>query len=257
VTKPFDTSQVLIAVANALIRARLECESHIYERRLESAVAVRTGELRATVAKLERSEADLRQLTEDAIAALTQAIERRDIETGDHIERVSRYATMLAGAAGVPEDRCQMIRAASPMHDVGKIGIPDRILLKPGRVTAAEFSVIKRHVEVGHAILSRSTQPLLRLAAEIARTHHERWDGQGYQIGLRGEEIPLEGRITAIADTFDALISRRVYKAPIPLERAFSVIRENRGTQFDPDLADVFLGCREEAAAIFSELRDG
>ena len=106
------------------------------------------------------------------------------------------------------------------MHDVGKVGIPDGILLKPGRVTAAEFSVIKQHVALGHSILSRSDQPLLKLAAEVAETHHERWDGGGYLHGMRGEEIPLAGRITAIADTFDALVSRRVYKDPIPLEPA-------------------------------------
>jgi putative two-component system response regulator len=250
VGKPYDANQVLIAVANALIRARLERESREYEERLEHAVQDRTATLAETVERLERSESELRRVTRDTILALTRAIERRDIETANHIERVSLYATMLARRLGLDRDHCEMIREASPMHDVGKVGIPDGILLKPGPVTAAEFSVIKQHVALGHSILSRSDQPLLRLAAEVAETHHERWDGGGYLHGLRREEIPLAGRITAIADAFDALVSRRVYKDPVPLERALAEIKEGRGTQFDPDLVDVFLESREDVAAI-------
>jgi putative two-component system response regulator len=256
VTKPFDANQILIALANALIRARLEEQSRAYEDRLERAVVARTVELRETVIKLERSEAELRRVTQDTIAALSRAIERRDIETGNHIERVSQYATMLARGLGLPEDRCEMIHAASPMHDVGKVGIPDGILLKPARVTAAEFSVIKQHVTLGHSILSLSDQPLLQLASDIAQNHHERWDGTGYLRGLAGEAIPLEGRITSIADTFDALVSRRVYKAPVPLHEAFEIIWEGGGTQFDPDLAELFLDHRAEAEAIFATYPD-
>jgi putative two-component system response regulator len=142
------------------------------------------------------------------------------------------------------------------MHDVGKVGIPDGILLKPGPVTAAEFDVIKQHVALGHSILSRSEQPLLQLAADVAETHHERWDGAGYLRGLRGEEIPLAGRITAIADAFDALVSRRVYKPPVPVESALAVIREGRGKQFDPQLVDLFLACRADVAAIVADHPD-
>ena len=256
VGKPYDSNQVLIAVANALIRARLERESREYEERLEQAVYDRTRQLAETVEELERSEYELRRVTRDTILALTRAIERRDIETANHIERVSLYATLLARSLGLDRDHCEMIREASPMHDVGKVGIPDGILLKPGRVTAAEFSVIKQHVALGHSILSRSDQPLLKLAAEVAAMHHERWDGGGYLQGLQGQEIPLAGRITAIADTFDALVSRRVYKDPIPVEHALAVIREGRGTQFDPELVDVFLDCREDVATIVAEHPD-
>lgn len=256
VSKPFDANQVLIAVANALIRARLERQSRDQEERLEQAVRDRTAELGDTVVKLERSETELRRVTQDTILALTRAIERRDIETAHHIERVSLYATVLARHLGLAHDECELIREASPMHDVGKVGIPDGILLKPGPVTAAEFSVIKQHVALGHSILSRSEQPLLRIAADVAETHHERWDGRGYLHGLRGEEIPLAGRITAIADTFDALVSRRVYKDSVPIERALEVIGEGRGTQFDPELVDVFLDCRADVAAIVAEHPD-
>ena len=136
------------------------------------------------------------------------------------------------------------------------MGIPDGILLKPGPVTAAEFAVIKQHVALGHSILSRSEQPLLQLAADVAETHHECWDGSGYLRGLRGEEIPLAGRITAIADTFDALVSRRVYKAPVPLNRALAMIREGRGKQFDPQLVDLFLTCRADLATIVADHPD-
>jgi cyclic di-GMP phosphodiesterase len=256
VSKPFDANQVLIAVANALIRARLERESRDYEERLEQAVRDRTAELGDIVVKLERSETELRRVTQDIILALTRAIERRDIETANHIERVSLYATVLAEHLGLTHHECELIREAAPMHDVGKVGIPDGILLKPGPVSTAEFSVIKQHVALGHSILSRSEQPLLRLAADVAETHHERWDGGGYLHGLRGEEIPLAGRITAVADTFDALVSRRVYKDPVPLERALAVIEEGRGTQFDPQLVDVFLACRADVAAIVAEHPD-
>jgi putative two-component system response regulator len=168
VRTPFDANQVLIAVANALIRARLERQSRDHEKRLEDAVRNRTAELGDTVEKLERSEAELRRGTQDTILALTQAIERRDIETASHIERVSLYATVLARRLGLPHHECGLIREASPMHDVGKVGIPDGILLKPGPVTPAEFDVIKQHVALGHSILSRSEQPLLRLAAIVA-----------------------------------------------------------------------------------------
>jgi putative two-component system response regulator len=252
VTQPFDASQVAIAIANARIRARLEEQHGAYQHRLERAVEDRTSQLRTTVGRLERSETRLRQVAQDTITALSRAIERRDIETAAHVERVSRYATMLAEHRGLPPDRCAMIRAATPMHDVGKVGLPDGILLKPGKVTAAEHDVIKQHVALGHEILSMSSQPLLLLAAEIALTHHERWDGTGYLAGLRGEEIPLEGRITAIADTFDALVSRRVYKAAVPVEDAFEILRQSSGTQFDPELVDLFLEHRQEAVEILA-----
>lgn len=256
VNKPFDANQVLIAVANALIRARLELQGRDYEQQLEHAVRYRTAELGDMVEKLERSQSELRRVTQDTILALTRAIERRDIETAYHIERVSLYATVLARRLGLPHDECELIRGASPMHDVGKVGIPDGILLKPGPVTPAEFDVIKQHVALGHSILSRSEQPLLQLAADVAETHHERWDGNGYLQGLHGEEIPLAGRITAIADTFDALVSRRVYKAPIPLDNALAVIREGRGKQFDPQLVDLFLACRADVAEIVADHPD-
>jgi cyclic di-GMP phosphodiesterase len=257
VTKPFDASQVLIAVSNALIRAGLEERTRAYERHLEQIVIERTHELEATVEQLEHSQDELQHATRDTIEALTRAIERRDIETGQHTERVSRYATILAEAYGLPADTCSMIRAAVPMHDVGKVGVPDGILLKPGPVSSAEYTVIKQHVSLGHEILSRSTQPLLTMAAEIAETHHERWDGQGYLRGLRGEDIPLTGRITAIADAFDAMVSPRVYKPAIPPDAAWQAIKDGAGGQFDPDLADLFVEHEAQVQQVMAQVPDG
>jgi putative two-component system response regulator len=169
---------------------------------------------------------------------------------------MSRYTTLLAYAAGLDDDRCEQIRLASPMHDVGKIAVADGILFKPGALTAAEYGVIQQHAEAGYMMLSKSEQPLIQLAATIARSHHERWDGAGYPLGLAGDSIPLEGRITAIGDVFDALVSRRVYKAAIPFDRAVQIIRDGRGTQFDPDLVDVFMANVDDFGAILEEYGD-
>jgi len=256
ITKPFDASQVLIAVANAARRAELEIENASHRMHLEELVDERTGELRAALEQLAGAERQARTASEEMVRAMSQAIEGRDLETGQHIMRMSRYTALLAQAAGLDDDRCEQIRLASPMHDVGKICVADGILFKPGMLTTAEYGVVKQHAEAGYQILSKSDQPLVELAATIARTHHERWDGDGYPLGLRGDSIPLEGRITAIADVFDALVSRRVYKPAVPLDRAAEIMRGGRGTQFDPDLLDVFVANLEAIEAIRAEYRD-
>jgi len=249
VTKPFEPNQVLIAVANALRRAELEVENASYRIHLEELVDARTTDLAA-------ARSGLRVASEEMVNALSQAIEGRDIETGYHIARMSRYTTLIAQRAGLDADVCDEIRLASPMHDVGKIAIADGILFKPAALTAAERTVIEEHAEIGFSILAKSEHPLLQLAASIARTHHERWDGEGYPQGLAGEAIPFEGRITAIADVFDAIVSRRVYKPAIPLDRAITIMREGRATHFDPELLDVFLANMDEVEAIRSEYVD-
>jgi putative two-component system response regulator len=256
VTKPFQPSQVLVEVAGALRRAELEQENASYRMHLEELVEERTADLRAALEKVARSERLLRSSSDELVQALSQAIEGRDIETGQHIARMSRYTTLLARATGFDDDECEQIRLASPMHDVGKIGIADGILFKPGVLTDAEYGVIQQHANLGYDILAKSELPLLRLAATIARTHHERWDGGGYPFGLAGEEIPIEGRMTAVADVFDALVSRRVYKPAMPLEQALDIMRKGRGTQFDPELLDAFLDQLEAIEVIRSEYTD-
>ena len=256
VTKPFDQSQLLIAVANALRRARLEAENAAYRANLEAMVEERTAALSDALDNLRATEAQVRQASEETVRSLTRAIEGRDVETGHHIERMSRYSSLLARRYGLDATHCELIRQASPMHDVGKIGVPDGILFKPGRLSVGELEVVKQHPELGFQILSKSEQPLLVLAASIARSHHERWDGSGYPLGLAGESIPLEGRIAAVADVFDALVSRRVYKPPFPLERAVEIIVDGRGTQFDGSVVDVLIDHIDEVVAIQEQYPD-
>lgn len=177
----------------------------------------------------------------EMLRRLSEAVGRRDLETGAHIRRIGRHAALLAGTHGLDEETVRAIGLAAPMHDVGKVAIPDSILLKPGELSAGERQVMQRHAQIGHDILAYSGSPLLDLAGEIALTHHERFDGKGYPAGLPGEKIPLAGRIVALADVFDALVSDRPYRERLPLERALEIMQEGRGTHFDPILLDCFM----------------
>ena len=195
ILKPFKPNELIINVGNALRRRSLEIENRGHRERLEQTVLERTSALRDTIAKLETSDLELRRLREETIRRLSWAAEFRNQETGEHIVRMSLYCALLARLAGLDAERAEDIRIASPMHDVGKIGIPDRILLKPGRLTDDERKVMEAHTEMGHRILAGSDVDLLDLAALMALTHHERIDGTGYPAGLAGDEIPIEGRI--------------------------------------------------------------
>jgi cyclic di-GMP phosphodiesterase len=183
---------------------------------------------------------DLEQARLEILNRLALAAEYRDDDTQEHAWRIGRTCALLALAVGLPEGEAELIRRAAPLHDIGKIGIPDAILLKPGRLSGAEFGVIKTHTTIGAEILSGSRSPLLVLAERIARTHHERWDGRGYPRGLAGEQIPLAGRIVAVADVFDALTHQRPYKEAWPVQQAVSEVLAQAGAQFDPRLVDAF-----------------
>jgi PAS domain S-box-containing protein len=187
------------------------------------------------------AEADARAARIGTITRLALAIEARDPDTGGHIERIGELATMLAKRLGLDAERIEMIRLSSPMHDVGKIGISDQVLLKPGKLAPKEREAMERHARIGHDILAGSHVEMLDMAARIALTHHEKVDGSGYPNGLKGDEIPLEGRIVAVADVFDALTSDRVYRKAFDFEQAIEMMREGRGTHFDPRLLDVLL----------------
>ena len=250
VLKPFKPNELVINVGNALRRRTLEIENRGHRERLEQTVLDRTAALRDTIAQLETSDAELRRLREETIRRLSWAAEFRNQETGEHIVRMSLYCALLARLAGLDPDRAEMIRIASPMHDVGKIGIPDRILLKTGRLTDEERSVMEAHTEMGHRILAGSGVELLDLAAEMALTHHERIDGTGYPNGLAGDAIPVEGRICAIADVFDALTSDRVYRPAFTPAEAHELLVDGRGSQFDPELLDLFLDAWDDVLAI-------
>ena len=198
---------------------------------------------RAKLAELQLSQAEM-------IRRLAFAAEFRNAETGRQTERMSRYCELIARKLELDEERCELIRLASGLHDVGQIAIPDRILLKPGALTDSERRVMERHAEIGHRLLSGSSSELLELAASIALTHHERFDGTGYPRGLAGEAIPLEGRIAAVADVFDAITSARAYRSALPVEDAIEELRRGRGSRFDPLVLDAFLDAIPDLSAI-------
>ncbi|HWW66998.1 MAG TPA: HD domain-containing phosphohydrolase, partial [Solirubrobacterales bacterium] len=177
----------------------------------------------------------------EMLSRLSEAVGQRDLETGAHIRRIGRHSALLARAHGLDEETVRAIGLAAPMHDVGKVAIPDSILLKPGELSPGEREVMQRHAQIGHDILAYSGAPLLDLAGEVALTHHERFDGEGYPAGLPGEKISLAGRIVAIVDVFDALTSDRPYRARFRLGRALEIMREGRGVHFDPILLDCFM----------------
>ncbi len=200
----------------------------------------------------ERNEAlqEVARAHRDALLRLSRAAELRDDDTGEHIVRMGFLAGALARLLGEPADWAMRLQQAAPMHDVGKIGIADAVLKKPGRLSPAEREAMNRHAEIGAEILGRSRIPLFQLAAEVALTHHERWDGSGYPRGLRGEAIPLAGRIVAVADAFDALTMDRCYRRAFDDAQALAMLAEQRGRAYDPRVVDCFLAHADELIAL-------
>ncbi len=194
---------------------------------------------------------ELEATQREIIHILGEVSEYRSEETGDHIQRVAEISCMLAKFLGLPENEVERIRLAAPMHDLGKVGIPDAILNKPGRFTDDEYTIMKTHSEIGYNMLHNSKRKLLRFAAEIARSHHERWDGRGYPKGIAGEDIPLAGRICSVADVLDALSSPRCYKQPWPEEKVKEEFIKQRGAQFQPELVDVLMEHWDEIYSLY------
>lgn len=240
IIKPFRPSEVLINVNNALRRQQLERDNTEYRERLEDKVKERTAGLWDAVKQLEHAEKAVRASRSETIRRLAIAAEFRDEETGRHVTRMSLYCGILSSAVGSDQEFCTTIEEASQMHDVGKIGIPDSILLKPFALTKDEYRVMQTHTELGHRILSGSDSPLLEMAATIALTHHERFDGTGYPNALAGADIPLEGRIASICDVFDALTTNRVYRRAYPVGTSIDMMKGAAGAHFDADLLDRF-----------------
>jgi PAS domain S-box-containing protein len=195
---------------------------------------------------------ELQVSRQETVERLTKAIELHDFSTGKHVDQMAKVAALLGTCLGLDAEQVQLLRLAAPMHDVGKIATPSEILRKPGPLTPEERREMNRHTTVGHEILANSESELLRVAATIALTHHERYDGSGYPKGLAGTEIPLEGRITAVADVFDALLSERPYRPALTVEETVAIIEENRGEQFDPQIVDILLDHLDEALALRS-----
>ena len=250
VTRPFDDWELLLRVRNLLETRELTQALRAAQGRLEETVTERTRDLWEALQKLERSQEELRLSREDTVVRLAIAAEFRDDETLDHVRRMSRYCGLLASKVGEDDGRSNLIRLASVMHDVGKIGIPDSILTKRGEFTHEERLVMEKHAEIGHRILVGSNSKLLQLAASISLTHHERYDGSGYPEGLVGDDIPREGRIAAIADVFDALTNHRTYRRRLSLSDAMRTMQEGRGTSFDPKLLDLFFDAIDEVLTI-------
>jgi putative two-component system response regulator len=240
--KPFMRDELLFHVRRALERQQLVRESRQCAGRVEEQVR------RQTVA--------LRRTQEEIIHRLVSAALRRDGETGRHVQRVGLVSELLAKAAGWSDADAEQLRMAAPLHDLGKIGIPDAILCKPGRLTQQEFEVVKTHAAIGAQILAGAESPLLRLAEEVAQNHHERWDGEGYPRGVARDAIPESARIVAIADVFDAATHHRTYRPAIAADKALEIVRDGGGTQFDPLLLAHFFALLPDIERIAAQYPD-
>ena len=263
-TKPVDPSDLIPRVRNAL-QFKMQ-----YDRKVREA-----AELEQAV---ERRTAELLQSRQQLILSLARAAEHRDNDTANHVIRVGRFAGIIARGLGWSSERAELIEQAAQLHDVGKIGISDTILLKPGKLepdeydlmkkhallgkeiiepfSARDLEVLKSHARLGRNILQMRSSPMMMMAARIAQTHHERWDGTGYPLGLAGEDIPVEGRITSVADVFDAVSCKRPYKPAFPREKCFRILEEGRGTQFDPRMLDSFFANADEIVEVQLALAD-
>ena len=239
INKPFRPTQIRLRVQNLLRTRLLHTALQEQNATLEERVVERTIELEAS--RL------------DLLERLALAAEFRDTTTGMHVQRVGLLSSLLANKLGLPPDEVDLIRRAAPLHDVGKIGIPDHILLKPGRLSPDEYEAMQNHVSVGAKLLSKSPSDLINLAEKIALTHHERWDGSGYPRGLEGDEIPLVGQIVAVADVFDTLTNERPYKPAWPLDKAIAELERQRGKWFSPRLVDAFLEVLEESPELLRQ----
>jgi methanogenic corrinoid protein MtbC1 len=204
-------------------------------------------ELEGRSSELKRALTELEIAQAETVRRLSMAVEFRDEDTGAHIERIGRFSTLLAEQVGMDAEFCERISHAAPLHDVGKVAIPDSILLKPGPLTPQERAIVETHAEEGYRLVRGSSSAILEMAATIALSHQEKWDGTGYPRGLKGEAIPIEGRIVAIADVFDALTSDRVYRKAFPVDEAVKIMREQRGRHFDPVLLDAFMEVLESS----------
>jgi putative two-component system response regulator len=262
--KPVDSVELESRLRNVLSVKAHQDRIKNYAWELELEVAVRSTELA--------------QAHAEVIQCLAKVGEYRDNETGNHVFRVGRYAEIIAHHLGLNKEIVGRIGQAAPLHDIGKVGIPDSVLLKPGKLDETEFQQMKEHCDYGEEVCSAGprnprsgfrshttagaditktgTSPILRMAATIAHTHHEKWDGSGYPRGLAGDEIPIEGRITAVADVFDALTSHRPYKPAFSLEKSLAIIKEGKGKHFDPAVVEAFFAATDEIVSVYYEFTD-
>jgi len=250
ITKPVDLAELRLRTTWLLRMKASTDRLRQSERTLEAQVAARTTALRIALERSAAAERETYRAHLDTIHRLVVAAEYRDRDTAMHIERIGTYSALIAQRLELAPGRQEVVRHAAPLHDIGKIGVPDAILRKPGPLDDAERTIMQKHTVIGARILEGSVSDVLRVGSEIALTHHERWDGTGYPHRLRGPAIPLHGRICAVSDVFDALTTNRPYRAALPLDAAFTILEAERGRQFDPDVLDAFLANRDEVIAI-------
>ncbi len=248
-TKPYDIAEFKLRVHNANKLRSFYKMSKDNEAYLAKEVDKKTKALQEALREVENSEKDI-------VSILAKVGEYRDNETSMHTIRVGEISALLAKEFGYSDDEVELVRLSAPMHDIGKIGIEDAILLKNGKLTAEEFEVMKTHASIGATILSLKQTPLLSFASQIAESHHEKYNGKGYPKGLSGEDIPLVARIVAVVDVFDALMSKRPYKEPFSLEKTLSIIEGDSGTHFDPKVVEKFLENLEKIVKIRERLDD-
>jgi putative two-component system response regulator len=241
--KPVEIMELKARVQSLLKVKAYNDHMRDYQKKLEEEVEKRTEELKDAFEKIKKASLD-------SIHRLSKAAEYKDEETASHIERMSYYAAAIARKIGLDEESVESILYAAPMHDIGKIGIPDQILLKQGGLDPDEWEVMKKHTTIGGSILEGSDIGFMKLAEVIALTHHEKWDGSGYPKGLKGEVIPLAGRIVAVADVFDSLTSKRPYKEAFSAEKSFNIISDLKGSHFDPNVVDCLFAIKDEILAI-------
>lgn len=248
-TKPFDIVEFSLRIKNGIKIGAYQNMLKDHKKVLEEEVAKKTQALQNALHEVQKSEKDI-------ISILSKVAEFRDNETSMHTIRVGEMAALLAEKFEYTLEDIQLMRLAAPMHDMGKVGIADNILLKQGKLEEDEFETMKQHSHIGFTILSHKQTPLLKLAAQIANTHHEKWDGSGYPNQLQGEEIPLNGAIVAVVDVFDALLSERPYKKAFELEKALDIIKCGAGSHFNPQVVDTFIASLDEMVAIRANLQD-
>ena len=250
ITKPISPPVVQARVHTQVALFRAQKALKAKKDELEQLVAFRTLQVQQAAQRV-------RFASLETVLRLSQAAEFKDEDTGAHVLRMSRYSAAVARRLDYPEREVDTLLHAAPMHDIGKIGIPDRILLKPGKLDAEEWATMKQHTEIGAKILAGSDSDVIRMAEQVAITHHEKWDGTGYPRGLKGQQIPWIGQVTAIGDVFDALTSRRPYKEPFSVDKSFAILREGRGKHFDPDVVDAFFDVEAEILEIKNQFQDG
>ncbi|GAU08374.1 HD domain-containing phosphohydrolase [Desulfoplanes formicivorans] len=253
IAKPIDVMELRIRVRSMLRMKQAQDGVKQYQAHLEDMVRIKTRALTYTVENLTLARRSMCQAHRETIRCLAVAAEYRDANVAGHIMRMSKYAALIAENLGLSDEDVTLILEASPMHDIGKIGIADSILLKPGKLTPGEWNAMKEHSLIGANILDSASSTLIQTGSLIAMTHHEKWDGSGYPRGISGRHIPLFGRICAVADVFDALTTARPYKKTLPMEEALSIMNMVRGKHFDPKVFDAFVMKPEKVARIYRQ----